>query len=338
MNRVDIRELSVHQTYPTLTVMMPYDKERIHNVIQGLLQEIDDEQVAMQLSKRCEQLLQSDMTIKPKEPVLYCINKLIARRYYIPFFTQERCFVWHHFVLDELIGLLNRGKRFFVMTFKKGRLALYDGYGHDVKPIEHYHNGPDGDHLFMFSYDDACNGVTQEDGTCAQDVWIKKFDEYCSHYLRTDPLPIVFCGDANAYALLKLHSMHKKFFVARVDELDEAYDVVVPWYAKQRETALGAYHKAQHTKQYVYDIDQLITQAHKGNIIQLLVEAEYHKKGCLDPILGSLKTKNSCIIDEKIETIDMLIEQVRSKGGSVVLVHPGNLGDGIHLVGLYHLK
>ena len=165
---------------------------------------------------------------------------------------------------------------------------------------------------------------------------IRTADQHFDHYFGQDPLRLVVVGEKQNLSIFGSVTSHQNVLIAMVEgdyAATSPYDlgkIVWPLVKKvmagTSEKAMHVLETAENLQNVASGIDAVGHLAGSGVGGTLLVEEDYHMKG------GISKTDHSLIPLEHVDirevfddAVDVIIEKVLEKGGSVVFLESGVL-------------
>ncbi|KKT23256.1 MAG: hypothetical protein UW09_C0004G0001 [candidate division TM6 bacterium GW2011_GWF2_43_87] len=307
MNRKDLQELRVQCGYPAITVIMSCDKKRVTDTVKKLLDEIREVVFPPDAIQRISQMLESlTCPIIPLKIAIF-IDKHRARFFWVPAQVEDVAACDTSFKLDGIGLVLNHTLRYWVVdctAHKGGSPLLIEGMEDQLLDLQ--------DSCVLF---DTKNCASKD--SC--------FFACFNTYLEQDPLPTVFIGCAEQQELAKIFSPYQGWLVGHIENREEAIPTINRWYNTEIEKILKKIEQPGESD-FIIDIKEIISSARQGFVTLLAVEKGYMRAGCEHHVTRAVLLNTQCPLGyHPISAIDELIEEVRSKGGSILFVPDGSL-------------
>lgn len=301
MNRRDIQELRVHVGYPAITIIMPCNKDNIKLKFIELVESIDSKEPLLERIKDQFDMMFAALTCPlEKFKIGLFVSKHSARLYVVPFDVPDIALCDKVFALDHISAQLNRLQRYWVVDCDAKELALFEGIAKDLLAVETSHI--------------QC------------DISDDNFKRLCglNEYLEQDNLPICLVGTPESLKTCLAQSPFRDRVVVRVTEMNDVWSSMQRYFKEKANLHIA--HLESESKVVVSDIDEIIAAARQGHVRTLLVEEGYDLRGCEEGVSRHILHKEECPVGyEAISLVDSIIEFVRSKGGTVVIVPDASL-------------
>lgn len=308
MNRKDIQELRIHTGYPAITIIMPCEKKSVQEALAKVLTQLADDPVSVLVKEKSSELLAHFSCPLPGAKVALFIDKHRARSFVVPQTVADTVACDTSFKLDGIVAVMNHTFRYWVIDCTQEVPVLLEGMGELVNELS-----------------GTCTIFTDQE--CALNHNKKRcFDTCFNTYLEQDSLPIVIVGDAQQTLRLRLLAPYTELIAARVPSLTDVWPVIQRWHAAEVEKMLKKITTGFADQDYFTDINDILVYARQGSVAQLVIEEGYARPGCEHPVTRAVLFNKSCPHDyATISAIEQIIEAVRSKGGSILIVPDGSL-------------
>lgn len=260
-------------------------------------------------------------------------NRDVAVKMDLPFPVPERVVVDETFATRDLVSILNRTPRYWVLVLAEKGTRLLRGTGESLREVEA--------HGFPMSMERP-----EETKRHAKAPQADKKDEAALHFFqrvdkayaeaaKAEPHPLVLVGverHLSHFASLGVHrevlatveGSHARTGAAQIGKLVAPH--VQEGLRKRTKAALRDLEKAVGARKYVSGTGEAWRLAREGRVAALLVEEEYRQPARLDPTGSRLELVNDPadpgVIDD---VVDEVIETALEKGGRVVFVAKGAL-------------
>jgi len=370
MHKRDLQFLQSFHQYPSISIFirthrdMP-DREKDPIKVKNAVDEAKDrllqeysrrelEQVFTRLDRVARELDYKHML----DGLAMFVNKEWDGVYYLPFPVEDRVVIDTTFVTRDLVYTLNRLPRYWVLALGAKPTRLYYGVGDTLTEVTE----PETDHMgvlrdgFPYQYTGANSDaviMAVDKGHRDADYlsehirrFFQKVDDLLHRFICVEPLPLVLVGTERNVSYFKHVSEHNKHIVSTVygeydrvpqKELEQrVWSDVQAHLEQQREHALHEFHEAIGTGHHSFGINDIWWKARQGRIHKLLVEKGYTVPGVVNP-----DNPDDLIIYENADTpgisddlVNILIEQVIEKGGSVTFVAENALADYRHIAAI----
>jgi hypothetical protein len=222
MNYRDIRELAIYQGKPAASLYIACnDRFGCINKINALCLDAARKIRTMYsfaqgeaLAKKLESLY-SHIPVEPHiKSIALFVNDSIAWAYALPYSVEDTIYVADRFMLDIIIRRLGRAVRYWVLVIYHGRPFLFDGFEDVLLEIVHRHYLKTSEEQFgvdglagkicgpnISLWGRNCRYTTPEE-------FVRELDHSLIHFIESDPLPIVCCGDVSSVDAFRTHSMY----------------------------------------------------------------------------------------------------------------------------------
>ncbi len=323
MNRKDLQELRVHYGYPAITIIMPCDKKRLQETAEKLLATIKESPLPADALERISDMFEKiegmegmegmDCTLNEGKAfkVALFIDKHRARSFLVPSAVADVAICNSFFKLDGITTVLNHTFRYWVIDCKKESnphtsqtARLLEGMGDNLIPLQ--------ENCVLFDAEKC-----EREGGCPATCF--------TSFMEQDPLPVVLVGCATQQELTTLFAPYKTWIAAHVESHEEILPAIDRWHAAEIEKTLK---KITHpgATDFQTNFHEIVLSARQGFVSLLIVEQGYMRAGCEHPVTRDLILDSQCPTGYVfVSAIDELVEEVRSKGGSVLLVPDGSL-------------
>jgi len=370
MNKRDIQFLQSFHTYPSVSIFvrthrhMP-DREKdpikVKNAVEDaknrLLQEYSRSEVS-DLFERMDTVAASLDYKHMLDGLAIYVNAEWSGVYHLPFPVEDRVTIENGFVTRDLVRTLNRLPRYWVLALGAKPTRLYYGVGDSLTEVTE----PDTDHIgtlqdgFPYEYtgsdrdsvimaiDKGHKDADHHDAHISN--FFRKVDELLHQFMSVEPLPLILVGEDRNRSYFTHVSQHTQHIVGTVsgDYGREPKRVLEErvWNETQehlkhtRHTKLDAFHEAIGSGHHIFGLHDVWWTARQGRVQDLLVEENYSVPGVVNP-----DNPDDLIIYDDHETpgitddlVDLLIEKVLDKGGTVTFVEKGALHDYNHIAAI----
>lgn len=310
MNRKDIQGLRVHCGYPAITIVMQCDKKNVQNALVKILTQLTDSDMATVVRQKSTDLLTHFSCPLQNIKIALFIDKHRARSFIVPEATPDIIACDTTFKLDAIQNVLNRTFRYWVIDCTSEQPILLEGMADLVNELANT----------CTTFSDAACTLEHNKNSC--------FDDCFNAYLEQDKLPIVIVGNAQQTLRLRLLAPYTDLVIARVENRSDVWPVVQRWHAAEIEKMLKTISTDMPNQDYVADINDILTYARQGMVKKLVIEESYARPGCEHPVTRAVLFNKNCPTDYvAISVIEQIIESVRSKGGSVLIIPDSSLSD-----------
>lgn len=316
MNRKDIQELRIHAGYPAITIIMPCEQKKVQEALIRVLDTLEDESVATVIKAKSAELLAHFGCSIPGTKVALFIDKHRARAFIVPVATPDIVACDTMFKLDALITTMNYMFRYWIIDCTSEVPALLEGMADIINRLA-----------------DTCTSFIEQECALAHNK-NRCFDTCFTTYLEADRLPIVIIGSAEQTLRLRLLAPYTDLVAVRVESQEDVWPAIQRWHAAEIEKFLKRVATGLPGQDYLADINDILVYARQGDIRQLVIEEGYARPGCEHPVTRAVLFNKSCPHDYvTISAIEQIVESVRSKGGSILIVPDGSLLDYGRMIG-----
>lgn len=316
MNRKDIQELRIHAGYPAITIIMPCETKAAQEALKKILDTLTEESVSAMIKNRSEELLAHFNCPIPGTKVALFIDKHRARAFMVPAATPDIVACDTTFKLDALLTVMNYTFRYWVIDCTAEVPVLLEGMADIINKLS-----------------ETCTSFTDQECSLAHNK-NRCFDTCFTSYLEQDRLPIVIVGSAEQTLRLRLLAPYTDLVAVRVEAQADVWPAIQRWHAAEIEKFLKRVATGLPGQDYLTDINEILVYARQGDILQLVIEEGYARPGCEHPITRAVLFNQSCPHDYvAISAIEQIVESVRSKGGTILIVPDGSLLDYGRMIG-----
>ncbi len=361
MNRVDLRELSASVAQPSVTITLSFAGERHrvdhlrHMVGKARAQLVAQFPDASSLIPEIH-IIESQVDITRAPALLICINKFMVRVYELPFTMEDEIVIGSMFATQKVASVLNRTDRFWVVLINKDTPYLFEGSQEMLIEVVHRHTSWYGEGITSLSdaagktcpqpWDTSCRYTNPED-------FIKKIDEYLSHLVNGDPLPLVLVADKkNEAAFLKYSKFavrQEKGHTASVIAVHSApvapeqlHALVFPhvqtWYKRRAAELLKKATLAREAHMITDDALRALKALQEDRVTLLCVERDFFMPGCEDRYADQVVVARSCDVTQPIDIIDSIIEAALSRSIPVAFYDHRTLAPAKHIIAVWREK
>lgn len=309
MNRRDIQELRIHCGFPAITLVMPCQERKVREALKSLVDQAQNSEWADAVMARTTELLsQLSCPVKPFKTAIF-IDKYRAKAFVVPADVPDCAVCDTTFCLDEIVKALNRQHRYLVIDCTNKAPKLLEGFGEHILEVQN-----------------AC--VIMDDGPA-----IDLFDRCIANFLEQDRLPICVVGPAQATQHFEFLAPYADFIIAHVADRSEAWPAIERWQASKVEHVMKKVGDGRPDVDFLSDVHAIIDQARQGLVRFMAIEEGYVREGCEHPVTRAILLNSECPTGYvTVPLIDEITESVRSKGGMVLLMPSGTLGNYGHMV------
>jgi hypothetical protein len=349
MNRHDLKLLQTATGYPALTITIPthraapdnrQDPIRLRNLAaeasNRLLGEFSKRDIDPLLA-RLNQLVESIDHRSNLDGLALFVNHEFARAFSLPFPLKERIVVDEKFAVRDLVYVLNRSPRYWVLVLGEKPTRLYEATRETLIEITEgdfplIHTGPGGEAPLPGGFGIKKSAYRDE----RHRQFFRQVDAALRPFLLDDPLPLAVVGVDRYRAFFSEVSAHKDAILAslggshsrtsshRLGELvwPQAREAL----AEYRKKYLAELEQAIGEKKFASTIGEVRRMAHEGRGRLLLVEQDYHAPARIDESGLHLKKAHDANAPDVLDdAVDEVIKTVLEKQGQVVFVENGVL-------------
>ncbi len=262
------------------------------------------------------------------------VSKEVSQMVDIPFRVRERLIIDKTFATRDLIMGVNRATHYYILDLSLFRARLISCFRDQA--VEITENG------FPVQSEFPMLELNPSDFSREKEKQIKEFfnkvDKIFLNHYHVDPTLLVLAGVQKNLALYREVADVKDIIFGQLEGNYEAvsahdlgkkaWEVVREKTKKERHSALNDLQKAISARRLASGISDVWRLANEGRISTLVAEQEYH-------ISAGLEENNTLVLDtsnlpeNKImpDAVDEVAEIVMEKGGKVVFVDDGTLGN-----------
>jgi len=332
MNRADIRELSLHQGSPAVSLFVVCNNHRgslskindlLGRAIRDVVEQFSDsggEEVCHAL-----QTLQSRVCIENgSRSVAIFVNHRIAWVYQLSYQLTDAIWVSSSFVTWPICYYLQRTVRYWVVIIFKGVAHLFEGYDDCVIEVVHRHTLYNGEEQVQLE-DDAgkiCGPYSAVWGPrcrySSMEVFMRKVNQGLQHFMEIDPLPIVCFGDPQSLRDVRTYCIYKDQIIAykECDGLLDRYMLyqktwpsIRTWHDTQQAHMIQVVRHAAEAEMIIAaDVEKIWHALHAGMVRLLCIEKGLQHAACYWDTANSITDAESCKGLEQIDAIEALVE------------------------------
>lgn len=331
MNYSDIRELSLYRgTLSVSLCIVCNDRFGCINKITTLcleaahkVRERYDSPEGHALAKKLESL-QSRIPVESHiQSVALFVNESIAWAYPLAYTVQDATYIDDHFVTDTIVRNLVRATRYWVLVLYHDKPFLFDGYDGTLLEIVHRHTTRTGEERVTLNdlagrvcganpavWGRNCRYATKQE-------FVHHLDESLQHFIESDPLPIVCCGDTASIEAFRSYSEYADRILISLP-LDRLYDredlqvkvwsLVQRGYDHLRQEMLRNLQEACTAHLCVRGITSVWRALHEGRAQFICLEKKYEPSVCELRMSDDLTFSSTCRDGVIKNGIDVLLE------------------------------
>ena len=307
MNRRDIQILRIYTGGPAITIIMPYDKEKIKKTFESLMSLADaDDAILASMQGHFETLYEHLIPYKEARTVAIFVNKYAAYLFWLPFDMPEIAVCDTTFKLDDLVAKMNRERRYWIFDCTAEKMALLEGTND-----------------FIMEVDKSCTQIDESGALFDRKGSINSLGDY----LEQDPLPICLVGLPEDTLAITLDAPFRDHIVAHTPFLEDAPVVMRMYFENLVNRVLEDIKGPKPAVEYVNALRDIITAARQGQVKIVMFEKGYHLHACQEQVTQEvLLDLQECPLGyQKVSLIDQIIESVCSKGGQLFVVPGGTI-------------
>lgn len=332
--------------YPCISIIMPTHRMipekhqnsiRLKNLLKQAAATLENElgkRDSAELIDKMNDLAASIDTSRTQDGLALFISQSKAEVVHIPFVVHERVVINNAFSTRELIMGVNRGTTYYILDLSLHRARLISCYREHAREVTH--NG------FPMESDFSMLELNPTDFTSEKEKQIREFfnrvDKMFVQQYKTKNTRLILAGVQKNLALYREVSDHPEMIIGHLEGNYEseplhemckkAWEVVREKARKERHSALNEIQRAVSTRKVAAGITEAWRLAQEGRVATLVCEEDYHTTAGID-------TQNSLVLDtselpaENIipDAVDQLADVVITKGGKVIFVDNGTLGN-----------
>ena len=349
MNQQDLEELQAIRGYPALSILLPthrkdpekrQDPIRVKNLVREatdrLLAEFPRREVSPLLARLNYLVAQIDYRYTLDGLALF-VNEDHAFKFQLPFRLKERVVVDETFATRDLVFVLNRSQRYWVLVLSEQPTRLYEGCRETLVEMTNdgfpmTYNGPGVD-LSMPGGHGVNKSAYRDD---RHRLFFRRVDAAFGRIATVNPLPLALVGTDRDLAFFDEVSANRNLLFTRLTGSHDktptrqlaklVWPLVRAGLAKQRQEVLKELEVALGAQRAASGIGEAWPMAKEGRGATLLVEEDFYYPARLDAsglrLVPADDPSAPGVIDD---AVDELIEMVMSKGGQAVFVDKGTL-------------
>lgn len=302
-----------------------------------------------QIFENLDSLLESIDYTEASGSFAFFVNAHVKEMYRLPFQVENRVVIDSTFVTRDIVKVLNRIPRYWVLVLGKKPTRLFHGVGDTLTEIvepatDLYGNDKDG---FPFNYippnvesehklmGDHLHRDARHLDDCRKEFF-RKIDDLLDRFISIENLPLALVGNKQNCVIFRnvskikniLCVIHGDYETASSNDISRgAWPSVKDYLEKVREKKIGEFQEAIGRMHHAFGIDTVWRVAKEGKVNELLVEEGFSVPGIVNP-----ENDKDVIIYEKSDSpsisddlINSLIEMVEEKGGKVIFCKPDTL-------------
>jgi len=338
MNRVDLRELAVHVTYPAISLFISCDTigqyhKKIHELLLRAIHELTprvDKKMLATITEHCNKIQAQIPTDGTYQGIACFISVHGARLYTVPFVVDEQVVVDKMYTVTDILTKLNRAVRYWVVVINKTTPYFFEGYQQQLTEVMHSHstfvNGQQPVTIAQTARlicDEKlkCRNATTEE-------FVGAIDKHLQHFIHSDPLPIVLVASEASQADFMNHSEYTDAVAGVVvtDELlsmkdiaQRAWPLIEEYTDAHKKKALKQVREADEAQMCVYDIKTVWKLLHADSIRMLCVDEKLHVPVCEDIVQSAIAQKSDCGSLRAVDAVDEIIEYAHGKNIPIYL-------------------
>jgi hypothetical protein len=354
MRRANIGELMSHESYPSVSILMPthrthpeelQDPIRLKNLLDEARQRLDAEvgkRPSWPVIERLEALAEEVDWQMNEEGLALFASEDFGAWYRLPFTVEESVAIDRSFATREILYALHRMPRYRVLSLAEEATRLFEGTGTTLEEVRE-----DG---FPISWSGPSGVTRRPDGAMMQrsnvrQAHLKEFYTEVAGMLtaatRTDPLPLVLVGARSTLSFFEqtntspsgvaftIEGSYAEATPAAIAEM--AWPRLQEWLDDQRHRVLDEVGSALGANLLAAGIEDAWKAALEGRGAKLAVDENYRQAAVFHREEWRLELVDVETSNPKPQhlddAVDELIELVVGKGGEVVFVNEGALDD-----------
>jgi Bacterial archaeo-eukaryotic release factor family 3 len=344
IHRSDLRQLQAVNEYPSVSILAPthrtapdklQDPIRVKNLVaeakNRLLTEFSAREMEPLFAK-LDGLVEGLDFERLLDGLALYVNKDLAQAFTLPFTVTERVVVDPTFATRDLVFTLNRTPRYYVLALSEKDTRLFEGFGATVEEIRGggfpmRHEGAGG--ATRLPGGQGVNTSAQRDE--AHRDFFRAVDEKFGAFQAEDKLPLVVAGVDRYFAFFREVSRHTADIAGTLEGNYDAsteheiaqlvWPIMQTWMTQRRSEALERLDAAVGAQKSSSTIGEVWRMAKEGRGDTLLVEQDFHYPARVDETGLILSPAEDATAPDVIDdAVDEVIEEVMTKGGSVVFV------------------
>jgi peptide subunit release factor 1 (eRF1) len=363
MKKSRLDELRAANQYPCVSLILPVhrhapenaqDQVRVKNMISEATKQLDQKMShhdAAPIVERLTELVDSIDFEHVLDGIALFVNAELAFRVDLPFSPKERVLVSDHFVIRDVVRMVNRAARYYVVVLSEKKTRLLLGTTNHL--VEHRGPRRMRDAQKDFPMVDTGKGGESRahDGEVIKmaqrrDEYHRQFFRMVDHalgdHLKEEDLPVVVIGIGRYQAFFNEVGRHNDHIIGTVSgthdhtHLPELTNLVWPIVQKnmqeQRKLMLAKLADAVGKHKFAAGLSDVWSKAEEGAVYTLLVEEGYIEKAIIEeggthPLVSgpSMRDHKDCPGARVDDAVEELVELVLNKGGKVTFVESGAL-------------
>jgi hypothetical protein len=358
MRNANLKELTDHGQYPSVSVFMPthrahpesqQDPIRLKNLLNEARERLDAEvgkRPSWPIVEKLEQLAETIDWRESQDALALFASEDYATAIRLPFQIEERVTVDHNFETRGIVAAFQRLPHYFVLVLAEQRTRLFAGTGTALEEVRDYGfpvqaSGSPG----ATRRPDAPQMTRSNSREAHIQDFYREVDAALTDALVDEQLPIVVIGASPSIRFFDEVTRHRDRVVGRIEGSHAeanadaiaalAWPQVEEWLGEQREAAVQEVGAANAANLLSAGIEKAWNAAQAGRGARLLAEEGYRQPATIDRETGGLElmSRESEGVGQGHldDAIDELAELVLSKGGQVVFVADGALADYGHV-------
>lgn len=351
MNRQDILRLASARGHPCLSITLPTHRTAPDNRqdsirLKNLLRQADerlagapDQRAAAAVLRALEQIAESIDSRYHLDGLALFVSADVARVYRVPFTLPERVIVGENFFTRDLIYVLNRSPRYWVLALSEQPTRLFEAVRDDLEeitvnsPFPLTHTGPGGKTRLPGGVGVNRSRVRDDQAR----LFFRIVDKALGMYLAADPLPVALVGVDRWQAFFREVTYHEDQIITTLTgshdqssahELGRlVWPLVRASLAARRLAIFGELEAAVGAQRCASTLGEVWRCAREGRGATLVVEEGYHEPATVDErgflrLGGQAAGAGETALDD---AVDEVIEVVVARKGRVVFVDDGTL-------------
>ncbi len=346
MDKTLLNSLMKVKEYPCVSIIFPTYRTapdnqkntiRLKNLVHEAIDKIEHEFGKKDSKKMVEKIntLASKVDIsRTLDGLALYVSEEVMEMVDIPFRVRERVIIDKTFAVRDLIMGVNRGTHYYILDISLHKARLISCFGEQAQEVT--------DNGFPLESEFPMLELNPADFSKEKEKQIKEFlnkvDKlFLSHY-HLQSTKVVLAGVQKNLALYREVADVKDMIFGQIEGNYEsesvhdlgkkAWEVVKEKAKKERHTALNELQRAVSSRKLASGISEVWRMANEGRVSMLVTEQDYN-------VRAGLEENNTLVLDvsnlpnNKVmpDAVDEVAEIVIDKGGRVVFVDDGTLGN-----------
>lgn len=346
MDQMTLQKLMEVKEFPCLSIILPtyrtapdnqktsINLKRLFKQAEEMLVDAMGKKEAAGYVDKTKNLIEGVDISRTLDGLALFVSKEIALQVDLPFSVRERVILDKTFATREIIMAVNRGTCYYILDLSLHKVRLLKCYR------EHAEEVLEAGFPMMSDFDELV--LNPSDFSSEKKKQIKEFfnraDKAFMPLYRKEPYPLILAGVQKNLAFYReivdmegliLDQMEGNFETTTPHDMGrKAWERVRENMKKRRHDALNELQKAVSQQKHAYGLPEVWTLAQEGRIGLLIVEENYAPTAQILP-------NNSLVLDVSVDggnglipdAVDEVAETVLEKGGKVVFVDDGSMGN-----------